>query len=132
MDFDRVVDSGTRQHFETGSVRDTQIGKGRYDLLPITALHRVARHFENGAVKYGDHNWRLGQPYMRYFNSAIRHMFKWAVGCKDEDHLAAAAWNILALIDTEQRVEWGDLSSDLDDRHPSTMKGKAVFGEKEK
>ena len=51
MAFDAVNDSGSRQKFETGSVRDSRSGKGRYDLLPPYALKRLAQHFENGANK---------------------------------------------------------------------------------
>jgi hypothetical protein len=33
-----ILDSGKREEFETGAVRDTQDGKGRCDLLPLDAL----------------------------------------------------------------------------------------------
>lgn len=111
-----VADSGQRQEFPTGSRRDIEEGKGRYDLLPFYALHRLAIHFENGARKYGDNNWRKGQPYRRYFSSAVRHLIKWSVGYSDEDHLAAAAWNIMCLIETEFMVNQGKLTITLDDR----------------
>lgn len=111
-----VADSGQRQEFPTGSRRDIEEGKGRYDLLPLYALHRLAIHFENGARKYGDDNWRKGQPYRRYFSSAVRHLVKWSVGYSDEDHLAAAAWNIMCLIETEFMVNQGKLTATLDDR----------------
>src|SRR5262245_60354782 len=47
-DYD-LQDSGVRQQFETGAVRDTQSGKGRFDLLPPAAMLRIAKHFEKGA-----------------------------------------------------------------------------------
>lgn len=115
--FDSVKDSGVRQEFSTGSVRDSQDGKGRYDLMPFIAMERLARHYENGAKKYGDHNWRKGQPLGRYFSSAMRHMIKWMMGWKDEDHLAAAAWNILCIIETEEMIRVGILPEQLDDRY---------------
>ena len=68
-----IKDSGVRQDFETGSRRDTRDGKGRYDLLPMRAIQRLARHFEGGAKKYGDRNWEKGQPISRYLDSALRH-----------------------------------------------------------
>ena len=113
--FDSVKDSGQRQDFGTGSVRDTRDGKGRYDLLPPYAVHRIARHFENGAVKYGDRNWELGQPLSRYVDSALRHLYKHLAGARDEDHMAAAAWNVMAYIDTERRIREGELPEELAD-----------------
>ena len=90
-DYSEVKDSGKRQQFNTGSKRDTQDGKGRYDLLPTYALSRLAKHFQNGAVKYDEDNWRLGQPLRRYLDSAIRHAFKFLEGYRGEDHAVACA-----------------------------------------
>ena len=118
MEFDDVKDSGKRQEFETGSKRDTRDGKGRFDLIPPYALTRLARHYENGAKKYGDRNWEKGQPLARYLDSMIRHAYKFLGGSREEDHLAAVAWNALAYIETEHRIEQGILSADLDDVEP--------------
>jgi len=110
-----VKDSGTREEFDTGSKRDSRTGKGRFDLLPFYAIQRLARVYENGAVKYGDNNWRLGQPCSRYLDSAIRHLFKAGSGWKDEDHLAQAMWNIAAIIETQKMVELGKAPEKLND-----------------
>lgn len=115
MEFNEVKDSGVRQEFETGSVRDTQEGKGRYDLIPVSMLIRLAKHYENGAKKYGDRNWEKGQPLSRYYNSALRHLFYWFLGLTDEDHLAAAIWNITAILDHEISIETGSLPVSLAD-----------------
>jgi len=111
--FDTVQDSGDRTDFGTGSVRDRRTGKGRYDLIPPIALKRLAQHFENGAVKYGDRNWEKGQPVSSYVDSAIRHLFTFLEGDGSEDHLAAAAWNALCAIHTEQKIRSGELDSQL-------------------
>jgi hypothetical protein len=116
--FDRVHDSGVREEFVTGSVRDTQKGKGRFDLIPYYSLWRLALHFEHGAVKYGDSNWTKGQHLRRYLCSAVRHTFKHLWGYRDEDHLAAAAWNIFAAIWTEEEIRQGRLPKELDDLQP--------------
>lgn len=115
-EFLKVKDSGVRQEFDTGSRRDTQEGKGRYDLLPFYALDRLSKHFENGAVKYGEHNWRKGQPLSRYLSSTLRHITKWTMGLRDEDHLAAALWNIACIIETEYMIAQDKLPRELDDR----------------
>ena len=99
-----IHDSGERQEFETGAVRDPARGKGRYDLITPYALHRLALHYEAGAAKYADRNWEKGVPASRCFSSAIRHLFQWIAGRSEEDHLAAAAWNIFAIIDFEERL----------------------------
>jgi len=113
--FTEVKDSGKRQVFKTGSMRDTPEGKGRFDLLPPYAILRLAQHFENGARKYGDRNWEKGQPLSRYLDSAIRHLFAYLGGSRVEDHLAAVAWNALAYIQTEYWILNGALPDDLDD-----------------
>jgi hypothetical protein len=113
--FDAVKDSGKRQEFITGSRRDTQTGKGRYDLIPTDALRRLAQHYENGAVKYGDRNWELGQPLGRYLDSAIRHVQNVLEGLKDEDHASAVAWNMFAYIHTLNKINAGELPPELDD-----------------
>jgi len=100
-EWDAVKDSGERKEYETGSVRDRRKGKGRYDLLPPKGIKRLAVHFENGAIKYKDRNWESGIPIGDFLDSATRHIFDYLDGKTDEDHLAAAAWNILCAMQTE-------------------------------
>lgn len=96
-------DSGIREQFSTGSVRDTRVGKGRYDLITPIGLRRLAQLYERGAIKYGDNNWQKGQPVSRFVDSAIRHMFNYLEGDKSEDHLAACAWNCFAVMHMEEK-----------------------------
>jgi len=113
--WDSVKDSGVREDFSTGSKRDSRQGKGRFDLLPFYAIQRLARVYENGAVKYGDNNWRLGQPCSRYLDSALRHLMKAGAGWEDEDHFAQAMWNIAAIIETQKMIELGKAPKELSD-----------------
>ncbi len=110
-----IKDSGKREEMPTGSRRDTREGKGRFDLLPARAIARLARHFEGGALKYGDRNWEKGQTLSRYFDSALRHAFLHLRGERDEDHLIAACWNLLCAVDTEERIKECLLPVCLDD-----------------
>ena len=119
--FNAVKDSGERQEFSTGSVRDTREGKGRFDLIPTDALRRLARHYENGAVKYGDNNWRKGQPLSRYLDSAFRHLVCALEGMTDEDHLSAISWNSFAYIYTLNAINAGKLPKELDDLGHSSV-----------
>jgi len=113
--FSEVKDSGQRQEFESGAVRDIQEGKGRYDLLPTRAIRRLARHYENGAVKYGENNYLKGMPMSRFLDSALRHLFKALEGHQDEDHLIACAWNLLAIVEFQERIDDGIMDKKWDD-----------------
>ena len=114
-----VKDSGARQLFETGAQRDVQEGKGRFDLLPIHSITRLAKHFESGAGKYGIDNWKKGIPLRRYLDSMLRHSFKFMCGAKDEDHLAAVIWNACCLMETKELIDRNLLPKELDDLPPS-------------
>lgn len=113
--FDKVQDSGERREFSTGARRDMGKGKGRFDLVPFYSLFRLAAHFENGAIKYGPDNWQKGMPLRQYLDSAIRHLYKYLAGFREEDHLSAAAWNVFVFIWTEQAIRDGKLPKELDD-----------------
>ncbi len=63
-----------------------------------TMFLEVAKHFEEGAKKYGEYNWQKGIPTHCYIDSAVRHYLKWLRGDKDEPHDRAFVWNILCCI----------------------------------
>jgi hypothetical protein len=110
-----INDSGERHIFNTGAARDIQRNKGRYDLLPPTAIFAVARVFEEGAKKYEERNFESGMPLSRFIDSSLRHIFKHLEGHRDEPHIAQAAWNLLAYIHTATMIERGILSEELND-----------------
>ena len=90
-----IKDSGERTEFGSGAVRDMHEGKGRMDLLPWAAIIEVSKHCEEGAKKYGEHNVDKGIPTHSLCDSAGRHLGKYLDGQTDENHLVAAAWNLL-------------------------------------
>lgn len=95
---------------EDGALRDNPQGKGRFDLVPFEAIARIAVHYENGAKKYDDDNWKKGQPISRGLDAALRHLGKYQAGYNDEDHLGAAAWNIFMMMYFEsEKPELQDL-----------------------
>ncbi len=108
-------DSGSKDSFSTGYQRDCRDGKGRYDLLPMNAIDRLAKLYERGAKKYGDRNFAKGAPFSRTIDSAFRHMARWMAGHRDEDHLAAILWNCGQIMEYEVAIERGDLPKELDD-----------------
>ena len=58
-------------------------------------LLEVAKHFEDGAKKYGENNWQKGIPTHCYIDSAVRHYLKYLRGDTDEPHDRAFVWNLL-------------------------------------
>lgn len=90
-------DSGKREEFKTGMVRDTQDDKPRYDLIDRAFLKRWAELMARGAKKYGENNWRKAateEELNRYQSSAIRHLFQWLDNDTTEDHAVAIAFNL--------------------------------------
>lgn len=115
----RIVDDGQiRDTYANGkgAERERAVGKGRYDLLPVFAMRRLALWYELGAVKYGDRNWEKGIPYSRCVESSKRHLDKYIMGLHDEDHLAAAVWNLMAIMEYQERgmKEFDDMPHYLD------------------
>jgi hypothetical protein len=99
-----LKDSGAKREFGTGAHRDANNDKGRFDLLPVTAIEKLAKLYQKGAAKYGENNWQKGVPLSVYFDSALRHTFKALRGDADEDHLVAAAWNLICAIETRDVI----------------------------
>ena len=95
----KINDSGNRISYgETKAIREPSSGKGRYDLITPFGLDRLAKWYELGSSKYADRNWEKGMPFSRYLDSARRHLNKFVMGMEDEDHLAAACLNIMAIM----------------------------------
>ena len=114
MDAVDLPNSGQKKVFQTGSHRDGDVGRGRFHLIPPSALRHLARRFEAGAVAYGDNNWLKGMPLGRLFDSMMRHLLAAAEGDDSEDHLGAILWNASAWIWTEDRINKGILPKELD------------------
>ena len=104
---------------KTGAVRDVG-GKGRMDLLPWCAIIRVSKHMEDtvspdpetGIPHYPERDWERGLPMHTMIDSAARHLAKYQMGLTDEDHLCAAATNLLMAMWTEENMpEMQDIPS---------------------
>ena len=144
-------DSGQRQEYPSGMVRDVQEGKPRYDLLDDAFLERWALLMARGAGKYGEENWQLAdslEEYRRFRASAARHAAQWLRAEKvwertwndpnyvptkkeqklmAEDHAAAAVYNYAAAAYVKERLKrpkpW---EPPLFNNHISTTEEKAV------
>jgi hypothetical protein len=109
-----VKDSGQRQQFDSGSLRDTTTGKVDYSrVLDGPLFERLAAHLTAAETKYPDYapgkpNWTListEEELVRYRKSAVRHFWQWYRGDTDEDHFAATVFNLngAELIKQKQR-----------------------------
>lgn len=76
----------------------TELREAAFDGQEETMILELAIHFEDGARKYGDNNWRKGIPARCYLDSAIRHYLKWKRGDDDEPHARACAWNLFCMM----------------------------------
>jgi hypothetical protein len=107
MDAFTVKDSGKREEYPSGMVRDTQSGKPDYDLIDDDFLERLAVHLTKGAEKYGENNWRKARSIgemRRFKKSATRHFHQWRRGDTDEDHVSATAFNQAAYEYVKRRL----------------------------
>jgi hypothetical protein len=108
-------DSGERQQFATGAVRDTATEKPRPDLISPFAEERLGEWLRLGAKKYAERNWEMGMPISRCVASLMRHVMKFRQGLTDEDHLAAIMFNAMAIIHYQEMIKRGVLDKSLDD-----------------
>lgn len=99
----QVLDSGARQEFASGMIRDTEEGKVNYTrVYDGPMLERWAAHLTRAEPKYPDirpgvPNWtqaKSPEERERYRVSAARHFAQWMAGETDEDHAAAVLFNI--------------------------------------
>lgn len=111
----KMKDSGKRQQFNDGAVRDTADGKSRPDLISPFALERLGMWLMLGAKKYCERNWEKGIPNSRCLASLERHVLKYKMGMTDEDHEAAIMCNIMFIMHNQEMVKLGILPKEIDD-----------------
>ena len=117
----KVEDSGARQTYNTGAVRDTSDNKPRPDLISPFFMERLGEHLRKGAIKYAEWNWAKGIPNSRCYESAMRHLMQFAQGAVNEDHLSAAAFNIMAIIHNQEVQRRGVVTLPADSRELCDM-----------
>lgn len=115
MSNQELKDSGKREDFESGCVRDAAENKSRPDLISPYFMLRVGKHLEKGATKYAERNWEKGMPISRCIASLERHLYQYKMGLTDEDHLAAISCNVIFIIHYEAMIERGLLPKELAD-----------------
>lgn len=108
-------DSGQREEYDSGMVRDTNDGKARFDLIVPEGvpykeqmLTRFAELMARGAQKYGDRNWEkaAGETELnRFKESAFRHFMQWMTGETDEDHASAVLFNVTCYETVKYKID---------------------------
>lgn len=97
------------QQFSTGAKRSERMP--RYDLIPRTAIDRLAQRFTGeirdgkptgGALKYGESNWQKGLPTSDVLNHAINHLLAYQdafhnalIQCIEESKQADTDYNVM-------------------------------------
>lgn len=74
----------------------------RYDLIPPSALRRLASRMAYGATKHGENNYQrgVGDPVFHRdrINHLLEHVYKYLAGDRQKDHLAAVMANAVMLM----------------------------------
>ena len=110
-----MKDTGRRETFSTGAVRDSAEEKPRPELISPFAMERLAEWLRKGAEKYTPRNWERGIPISRSTASLCRHLLKFQMGSTDEDHVAAILCNAMFIAHTQEMIKRGILPESLDD-----------------
>lgn len=103
MIHNKLKDSWERIDYPTGARRDTNKWKPRYDLISPFFLRRLAIQMMKGCEKYWERNWELWIPTERFMESMERHYMQYKLWETDEDHLSAAAFNLMWIIHNQEK-----------------------------
>lgn len=96
-----VID--TKRIFESGSQRDDDTNKPLVNHLCAYLRLRFGYLLRMGANKYGKNNWQKGQPTEAALESLHRHLAKYELGDRTEDHLSAIIFNVQLIMKNEEQ-----------------------------
>lgn len=96
-----VID--TKRIFESGSQRDDDTDKPLVNHLTAYTRLRFGYLLREGANKYGKNNWQKGQPTETALESLHRHLAKYEMGDRSEDHLSAIIFNVQLILKNEEK-----------------------------
>jgi hypothetical protein len=92
----------SKRVFESGSQRDDDTNKPLVNHLDPYVRMRFGYLLRMGANKYEKNNWQKGQPDEAALESLHRHLAKYELGDRKEDHLSAIIFNVQLLMKNEQ------------------------------
>ena len=93
----------TKRVFDSGSQRDDDSDKPLVNHLDPYLRLRFGYLLRMGGNRYGKGNWRLGQPTETALESLHRHLAKYEMGCREEDHLSAIIFNVMLIMKNEEK-----------------------------
>jgi hypothetical protein len=113
--YDYIQDASYQKHlkekigsekrvFETGSQRDDDTDKPLVNHLTAYVRLRFGYLLREGANKYGKNNWQKGQPTETALESLHRHLAKYELGDRSEDHLSAIIFNVQLIMKNEEQA----------------------------
>jgi hypothetical protein len=92
----------TNRVFESGSQRDDDTNKPLPSHLDPYVRMRFGYLLRMGSNKYEKNNWKKGQPDESSLESIHRHLAKYEMGDRTEDHLSAIIFGIQLIMKNEQ------------------------------
>ena len=93
----------TERIFDSGSKRDDDTDKPLVNHLTAYTRLRFGYLLREGANKYGKNNWQKGQPTETALESLHRHLAKYEIGDRSEDHLSAIIFNVQLILKNEEK-----------------------------
>jgi hypothetical protein len=89
--------------FESGSKRDNDTNKPLPSHLDAYLRLRFGYLLRMGANKYDKNNWQKGQPDESSLESLHRHLAKYEMGDREEDHLSSIIFGVMLIMKNEQK-----------------------------
>jgi hypothetical protein len=90
--------------FESGSQRDNDTNKPLPSHLDPYLRLRFGYLLRMGANKYDKNNWQKGQPDESSLESLHRHLAKYEMGDREEDHLSSIIFGVMLIMKNEQKA----------------------------
>jgi hypothetical protein len=97
------VKNANKRVFESGSQRDDDTNKPLVNHLDAYVRLRFGYLLRMGANKYEKNNWQKGQPDESSLESLHRHLAKYELGDRSEDHLACIMFGLQLIMKNEQK-----------------------------
>jgi hypothetical protein len=110
------------------------VNKPRLELISPFFLKRLGLLLGRNAKpsgQYHERNWEKGIPFSRCIGSTLRHVVAFMEGREDEDHLAAAACNLMFLVHFQELQGRANKYHGLDERPGYTIPQDIVWYDSE-
>lgn len=115
----KMQSSGEERVFESGAIRDG----GKKPMLQLISPHAHMRLGEwlrfacqdRQPKPYPPRNWEQGLPFSDTVGAMERHIQKFKMGLRDEDHIAAIMFGSMVIAHCEHEIAEGRMDPEIDD-----------------